>query len=328
MLLEGIAVSPPEGHGTNSAAGQRADCPYSPHDFSCGPTHKGICAFAHQGPCEAVHPICPACFTAHPGVVVSSIAHAVEEDGVRIANCAACERITFRYDAELFCGVCKWLVPDVNDRLAERYAANGGPFESNPGTCPGCRQAGPGPALDFPITCPGCGASHMIRQQDVSTTTGVIVVCSCRYRITVPADVWCPGCHLNLRALQKITELVKKANEPGKQLGDNVNEPPLDRIARQVVGLASAGERRSRTQSADRQLRMLSGKHLDMLLFNEGEVADWILDQVKLRSLGRRLHREGGMALMVAVAERAGTMDRGVLRLVEVVWDDIGEWQK
>jgi hypothetical protein len=321
-------VSPPEGHGTDAAAGQRADCPHAPHDFSCGPIHDGPCAVVHQGACEAVHPICPACFTARPGVVVSSIARAVERDGVRVVGCGVCERLSFRYDVELFCSVCRWLVPDVNDRLAERYAANGGAYDPDPGTCPGCRQAGAGPALTFPVACPGCGAGLMVNQHNVSTTTATIVRCACRYAITIPADVWCPGCRLNLRGLPKISALIKKANEPDRQLGDNVKEPPLDRVARRVIGLATAGERRSRTLTADQQSRMLDASHLDMLLFNEGQIADWILDQVKLRSLGRHLHRDGGMDLMQAVAERVAALDPAMLRLVEFAWDGIGDWQR
>lgn len=309
--------------------GQRADCPHAPHDFSCGPRHDGICALTHRGPCEAVHPICPACFTAHPGVVVSSIALLVEQDGFRDSNCSACEQITFHYDAELFCRVCNWLVPDANEKLAQRYAANNGAFEPELGTCPGCRQSEAGLPLAFPITCPGCGASHMVDQRAVSTTTGLRVYCACRYTITVPADVWCPGCHLNLRTLQKITALVKTANEPqAQQLGENVKQSPVDRVALRAIGLATAGERRSRTLTHEQQRLMLRAAHLDMLLFNEGQIADWILDQVKLRSLGHRLHRDGGMRLMQAVAGRVAVLDRGTLRLVEIVWDGIGEWQK
>ncbi|MER5853153.1 hypothetical protein ABT126_40960 [Streptomyces sp. NPDC002012] len=137
--------------------------------------------------------------------------------------------------------------------------------------------------------------------------------------------MWCPGCRLNLRGLQKITALIKKANEPDSQVGDNVKEPPLDRAARRAIGLASAGERWSRTVSAARQRQMLDGDHLDMLLFNDGQIADWILDQVKLRSLGHRLHRDGGMDLMASVAQRVGALDHGMLRFVEAVWDGIGD---
>jgi hypothetical protein len=325
---EGFPVSRVAGDGMDVAAGQRADCPHAPHDFSCGPVHDGLCAFAHRGSCEAVHPICPACFIAHPEVVVSSIAHAVEADGVCVSGCSACERRSFRYDAELFCLVCHWLVPDVNDRLAERYAANGGPYDPDPGTCPGCRQAGARAAVSFPITCPGCGAGHMVSQRAVSTTAETSVLCACRYAITIPADVWCPGCHLNLRSLQKISELIKKANGSDRQVGDNVKEPPLDRAARRVIGLATSGERRSRTLTAAQQRLMLDTAHLDLLLFNEGQVTDWVLDQVKLRSLGHRFHRDGGLALMQAVAGRVAALGPGMLRHVEYVWDGIGDWRK
>ncbi|MFB7507047.1 hypothetical protein [Streptomyces broussonetiae] len=259
--------------------------------------------------------------------MVPSIARAVAQDGERVASCSKCEQRVFHYDAELFCSVCRWLVPDVNDRLAERYAATGGACAPDEGACPGCRQSGAGPAVVFPVMCPECGASHRISQRDVSLTTGATLRCDCHFPIAIPADVWCPGCRLNLRGLQKISALIKKANEPDSRVGDSVKQPPLDRTARRVIGLACAGERWSRTVSPARQGQLLDGDHLDMLLFNDGQIADWILDQVKLRSLGHRLHRDGGMALMAAVAQRVGALDHGVLRLVDMVWDGIGDWQ-
>jgi hypothetical protein len=323
-------VSPPDGHGTDDAvAGQRPHCPHAPHDFSCGPTHEGICALVHPGSaCEAVHPICPACFTARPDVVVSSILHTVRVEGVRVVRCGACERHSFRYDKELFCTRCRWLVPDVNDKLAERYAANEGAFAAEPGMCPGCRRAGADPEVSFPIACPWCGAGHRIGQGGVSKTGDTIVPCACGQSITIPPDVWCPGCKLNLRGQQKISALVKKANEPDERVGDNVKEPPLDQAARRVIGLATAGEHQSRTLTAERQRLILDVDYLDLLLFNEGQIADWILDHVKLRSLGHRLHRDGGMDLMQAVAARVAALGPGMLRYVEFVWDGIGEWRK
>jgi hypothetical protein len=321
-------VSRHEGHRTD-AAGQRADCPHAPHDFSCGPVHDNLCAFAHQGPCEAVPPICPACHTALPRVVVSSIAHTVREEGVRILSCSACEQRSFYYDAELFCTVCDWLVPDVNDKLAERFAANGGPYSSDPGMCPGCGQTGAGPEMSFPIACPGCGAGHRISQRNVSTTAEVTVGCrSCNFPITIPPSVWCPECHLNLRGLPKITELIKEANEPDIPVGDNVKEPPLDRVARRVIALADASEGRYHRLSDTQNGLLLNTRHLDTVLFNEGRVADWILDQVRLRSLGHRLHRDGGIELMQAVAGRVSALGRRTLRYVEFVWDGIGGWRK
>ncbi|WP_028923146.1 hypothetical protein [Pseudonocardia acaciae] len=275
-----------------------------------------------------MHPICPACFTARPEVVVSSIAARVENDGACVLSCSACERHSFHYDAALFCSVCEWLVPDVNDRLAERYAANEGDYVPDPGTCPECGRPGADPEVSFPIACPRCGAGHMISQRGVSKKGTTSVPCTCGYAITIPADVWCPGCQLNLRNLRKISELVKTANEPDRRVGDNVKEPPLDRAARRVAGLATAGERRSRTLTATQRRLMLEVDHLDLLLFNQGQISDWILDLVELRSLGHRLHRDGGMELMSAVASRAAAIEPGTLRLVEAVWHGIGDWRR
>jgi hypothetical protein len=321
-------VSRVEDHETGAVAGQRTDCPHAPHDYSCGPMHDGPCALAHRDACEAVHPICPGCLSTHPGVVVSSIALVVKEEGVRVMGCSACERLTFRYDAELFCSACGWLVPDVNDRLAERYVANDGPFSLKPGECSICGESGAAPGYVFPVTCPGCGAGHRISQHSLSVTADTVMWCECRYPITIPADVWCPDCHLNLRGLGKITELIKKANAPDRQIGENVKEPPLDRAARRVIGLATAGERQSRTLPEAQQRQMLDACHLDMLLFNEGQIADWILDYVRLRSLGHRLHRDGGTALMREVAGRVAVLGHEVLREVRIAWDGIGDWRK
>jgi hypothetical protein len=318
-------VSQVEGHGTGAVAGQRPDCPHAPHDYSCGPIHAGLCALAHRDACEAVHPICPGCFTAHPAVAVSSIALVVKEEGVRVMGCSACERLTFRYDAELFCSACGWLVPDVNDRLAERYLANEGPFSLKPGECSICGETGANFGYDFPVTCPGCGAGRRVSQRSLSTTADTVVQCACRYPITIPADVWCPGCHLNLRGLAKITELIKKANAPDRQIGENVKEPPLDRAARRAIGFATAGERRSRALPEAQQRQMLDAHHLDMLLFNEGQIADWVLDHVKLRSLGHRLYRDGGMTLLREVTGRVDALDGRVLPRVEIVWSGIGD---
>lgn len=320
-------MSPAEDQGAN-VAGQRADCPHAPHDYSCGPIHGGLCAMEHSGPCEAVHPICPACFTGNPRIVISSVALTVQRDGVRILSCSTCEKRAFRYDAELFCGTCGWLVPDVNEKLAERFAANGGPFgEEAPGVCPGCGQSGAGPAMTFPIACPGCGNGLMINQESVGKTAETHVLCKCSYPIVIPPDVWCPDCGLNLRGLTKIGQLVKEANEPRAKRGDNLRESPVDRIARQAIALAEAGERRSRGLPESKRRLMLDDQHLDMLLFNDGQIADWILDEVRLRSLGHRLNRDGGMQLMQAVAKRIAALDPAVLRLVDVNWDGIGEWR-
>jgi len=144
----------------------------------------------------------------------------------------------------------------------------------------------------------------------------------------IPPTIWCPECHLNLRNLTQITELIKEANEVQVPVGDNVKESLLDQVARRVSTLALAGERRYRSLTEVQQNLIIDEEHLDLVLFSEGRVADWILDTVKLRSIGYRLHQEGGMQLMQAVHARVSVLNREAARSVEAWWDKIGDWQR
>jgi hypothetical protein len=60
-------------------------------------------------------------------------------------------------------------------------------------------------------------------------------------------------------------------------------------------------------------------------LFNDGQIADWILDHAKLRSLGHRLHHDGGTTLLREVTGRVAALDGSVLRQIEIVWDGISD---
>jgi hypothetical protein len=56
-------------------------------------------------------------------------------------------------------------------------------------------------------------------------------------------------------------------------------------------------------------------------------------DQPEIREIGERLNAEGGLALMIAVAERADTLcqlrtDEPILRDIEWAWHGIGHWQR
>lgn len=318
----------PENHAA-TGSGQRADCPHAPHDHSCGPRHSGYCAFEHPGQgCEAVHPVCPGCYAAHPDIIVSSIAARVAREGTYFTGCSDCEQRTFHYDAELFCAVCEWFVPDVNEKLAERYAAQAGTYAPDPGTCPGCGLAGAGPELIFPFRCASCGSSRRLSQRSADKKTVVSAMCTeCSGATRIPPTIWCPECQLNLRNLSQITELIREANEVRAPVGDNVKEPRLDQVARQVSVLALAGERRFRSLTEVQKNLILDKEHLDLALLNEGRVADWVLDTIRLRSIGHRLHREGGTALMRSVHGRVSVLNREAARLVEMWWDKIGDWQ-
>lgn len=321
-------MSPQDNRRATRPAGQREGCPHTPHDHSCGPLHGGLCALEHPGGCEAVHPICPACYAAHPGTIVRSVAAAVAREGIHFAGCSECEQRTFQYDADLFCRVCRWFVPDVNEKLAERYAAQAGSLPLDPGKCPGCHVSGAKPAISFPFQCSVCGSTRRLNQRDVPKTGEVSALCDeCGGSTRIPTTIWCPECQLNLRNLTQITELIEEANEVQAPVGDNVKEPPLDQVARRVGALATASERRFRSITEVQQNLIIDPGHLDIVLFSDGRVEEWILDAVKLRSIGYRLHREGGMRLMQDVHARVSVHNRGVARSVDMWWDKIGDWQ-
>lgn len=311
---------------------QRPDCPHLPHDGPCGAVHDGPCAIVHPGrSCAALHPICPGCHTAAIRVHVPSIVHRVHDEGEVTMSCSTCEKRTFRYDAEVICATCDWLVPHANDILAERYDDNTGTFAAAPGACPGCGHAGAAVPVSFPITCPQCGAGGRIPQDVVDTTHGVTAQCpnsACGFAITIPATVWCPECKLNLRPLNKITEVIKAANSTEVPSQDNVKDSSMDRLARHLAALVETSERWSQRLTKQQRLRLFDYALLDSLASGDKPADEWIRAQVEVRSIGRKLNELGGKPLMQQVAHRASELSRiPTLRLIDVTWHGIGDWR-
>jgi hypothetical protein len=300
---------------TASAASPRADCPHAPHG----------------GPCGKVQPICPACHTLRTQVFVPSIVRRVQRDGAATLQCSGCEKRSFNYDAELVCVTCQWLVPDVNDRLAERFAGNRGPAASDPDVCPGCGNRGATWPVAFPVTCPSCATPSMIPQEAVSTAGGVTAMCSnqaCGFPIVIPAAIWCPDCRLNLRTLSKITALVQEANNRDPKARQPFYRGPLEQVADRLAALVDANERRYDELSPPQRKLIFDAAYLDALVAGGGPADEWIRDQVEIRAIGHQLNREGGTQLMRQAAERAATMSKtaGALRILDVSWDRIGDW--
>ena len=180
-------------------ANPRTDCPCTPHDKGKGDIFATV--------------ICPACRSARK-VVVSSIKFKVEQDGSSISQCGECEKFTFFYDVDSICKNCKWLVPDINDRLLERFARNSGPFKRSEDECVGCGHASAAQPVSFGFECPRCGTTCTIAQKYVNATSGAIALCSnsrCHFRIRIPATIWCQHCRRNLRHT-KIAALILEAN--------------------------------------------------------------------------------------------------------------------
>jgi hypothetical protein len=278
-----------------------------------------------------VQPVCPSCHTVAVRVMVPSVASRVRKEGEVVLRCSSCQQPSFRYDSDLICAACDWLVPHANDILAERFEDNSGAFQTGPGDCPGCGHAEAQPPVDFPVACPKCGTGFRIPQSVVSPKTGVETMCpdkSCGFQFTIPPGVWCSECHLNLIPLNKIAELITELTDTDPIVWDNVKESPLDRTARRLVALVDIHDRWSRSGlSKEQSLLMFDWRLLDKLLSRKEPVEDWLRCQVEIRAIGHQLNQQGGMDLMVEVIERANQLSRGVLRIIEVTWDRIGEWR-
>jgi hypothetical protein len=299
-----------------SAPAQRADCPCAPH----------------EGPCGTVQPICPACHSLRTQVFVPSIVRRVQREGAHTAGCSGCEKRSFSYDADLICDTCQWLVPDVNDRLLERFTANGGAFNPKPGACPGCGRSGAAQPVSFPIQCPRCTTASMVNQQHVDTVAGVTAFCSnaaCRFPIKIPATIWCQHCRVNLRSPTRISALIEEVNTSDTVVQHNLEEGGLQQTAQRIAELMDANLRRWDELPSAQRLLVLDRHHLDDLMSSGDSAEEWIRGAVEVRAIGHRLDREGGFELMRKTAEQARALshDRATLRTIEALWDRIGDWR-
>jgi hypothetical protein len=255
----------------------------------------------------------------------------VRSDGTNIAACGECGELSFYYDSAVICKACQWLVPNVNELLAERYVANGGPFARDAGVCTGCGHDRAVWPISFPIKCPRCAAVSVIDQRAVNPDTGVSAVCAnevCGFAITIPASIWCPDCRLNLRNPTMISALVRDANKGYAFAHHNGERGNLEAIARQLVVLVDAQEQRYNQLTNEQRKLVIAGDHLDQLVELAKPSEDWIRNAVEIRGVGHKLDREGGKPLMENVARRAAALAPApdIFDVIAMYWDGIGEW--
>lgn len=309
----------------------RPGCPRGPHDGPCGP--EGPCMFAHHGEeCEAVRPVCPACFDEERPAAVPDIVSQVQRDGELVLRCSSCEQLSFQFDAELVCDTCQWLVPHVNEELEERFAANGGGFAPQPGFCTGCGHQMPHPPGPFSFGCPKCGRSVILSLDSLTPGQTVTTMCSdreCRQYIRIPPSIWCQECGQNLRPLNVIRKLTLEANDVRLVARSNVREDETTRLARRLAEAAESSTRRYAYLSEEQKKLLLNERYLDSVAFSVETPDEWIRDIVEIRAAGHELNRKGGMRAMQEVHQRVmelGRDYRGAARHIELYWDGIGDW--
>jgi hypothetical protein len=313
-----------------SSGDVRPDCPYAPHDGVCG--HQGECRFAHHGrECDAVRPVCPACFDEARPWVVAGIVSRVRQSGELNLRCSSCERLSFRFDAESICASCHWLVPDVNEQLADRFAANGGDFASRRGSCPSCGDQMPQPPDPFAFSCPACGHSVVLHLRSIRPGGDVVILCpnrDCGESITMPRTMWCRQCG-DLRPLTVVRKLILAANDAHLVASSNVREDEDVRLARRLAAAAESSTRSYPRLSAEQKSLLTDSRYLDAMAF-AADPDEWIRGVAEIRAAGHRINQAGGMRAMQEMHRKVlelGTGYRNAARHIELYWDGIGDWR-
>ncbi|WP_461009391.1 hypothetical protein [Streptomyces capparidis] len=115
------------------------------------------------------------------------------------------------FEPDTVCKDCLSLLPDLNQRLRERFAVQGPGSPEGLG-CIGCGFAERIPRMAQVVGCPHCAGELTIEQDDFPQQ-GVILSCGfCGKAVRIPPTVWCPECGLNFRR-DGIADLVREATE-------------------------------------------------------------------------------------------------------------------
>ena len=310
----------------------RTDCPHAPHDASCG--HSGPCQLVHRGPeCEAVRPACPACFQEEHSTTIPGLVEEIRRSGELVCRCSSCEALAFKFDADLVCGTCQWLVPHVNEELEDRFLANGGEFAPPPGFCIGCSQQMPGSKRSFSFDCPKCGSNVYLTLDSAKPGGAIATMCpnsECGLYITTPASIWCQECGQNLRPPDAARRLTLAANEIRLTESSDVREDEGTRLARRLAKAAESANRRYSYLTEEQKNLLLDNGFLDSLFSSPSPLADWVRDVVEIRAVGHEIYRSGGMRALQEAHQRVmelGLNYRIAARTVEQYWDGIGDWR-
>ncbi|MFD4348893.1 hypothetical protein ACFWQ6_29130 [Streptomyces coelicoflavus] len=331
-VLDAAEVAQDDGAGSSRDSRKaRPGCPNAPHDVSCG--HEGACMFAHHGrDCDAVRPVCPACFDEVFPSRVPDIVAQIRRAGELVLRCSSCEQLSFRFDTDLICDLCNWLVPDTNEELEDRFAANGGEFPAQPGSCPGCSNQLPQLPGPFTFGCPKCGQSVILAKDAFRPGTTVKTMCpnrACGLYITIPPSIWCQVCGQNPRPWDVVTRLTLEANDTRPPARSNVREDDSTRLARRLAEAADSGLRNFPYLSTEQQHLLLDRGHLDSLIPSLDQADTWVRGAVEIRAAGHELNRNGGMRAMQEAHQQVmelGLNYRDAAREIERLWDGIGEW--
>ncbi|MFD7402142.1 hypothetical protein ACFV7R_05590 [Streptomyces sp. NPDC059866] len=125
-------------------------------------------------------------------------------------QCLGCRQVTFVFEPDMVCAPCQRLLPDLNQRLRERFAVQG-PGSSEGMACVGCGFGERIPHMAQVVACPHCTGDLAIAQDDFPRE-GMFLSCpSCGGSVRIPPTVWCPDCGLNFRR-KGIADLVREAN--------------------------------------------------------------------------------------------------------------------
>lgn len=154
--------------------------------------------------------MCPACGGEDSDFVGGAVARNVMRDGSVTTHCRACREVSFIFEPDMVCTDCLYLLPDLNERLRERFAVQG-PGSSEGLACIGCGFMERTPRMAQTVGCPHCSGELSVEQDDCPQQ-GMIFPCEfCGKAVRIPPTVWCPDCGLNFRR-DGFADLVSEAN--------------------------------------------------------------------------------------------------------------------
>lgn len=107
--------------------------------------------------------------------------------------------------------------------------------------------------------------------------------------------------------------------------------PPLparyESMAERIAELVAADKHAYRTMTDEQRKQWHDRQYLDHLAGSGEQPEEHLRAVVELRAIGHQLDKDGGIALMIAVAERADVLaGAGILHYIDICWDRIGNW--
>jgi hypothetical protein len=139
-----------------------------------------------------------------------------------------------------------------------------------------------------------------------------------------------PAAWLRDRREQRARQLMVRS-WTGRIAAKRDANPPLparyESMAERVAELAVADHRAHLTLTDEQRKQWRDRQYLDHFAGSGKQPEQHLQAVIELRAIGHQLDKDGGINLMISVAERADVLAGAkILRHLESCWDGIGDW--